>query len=254
VGRATRIRTQTVVGLTDRRRSTFAYGFGWVGSPNLRTNDGWVGVKVVRRASRVRRTMSERFVTSSKVYSNTRSPRSWSSLRRWASRARSDGLAWPFWPETSTTTANSSKRKSTRATWRPSTRKTTCILGVGRPASRTSSRKRRSRWVWTPDSTIISSTSPTSPTARPSQRRQPSGEHFGRRQLEPHRAVDGGLDAMRVSPSERQVEHGPRGRRRPEPVDDHVIDRVEPLGGVDHEGEHGRSPRPVDRELDGVGS
>ena len=70
------------------------------------------------RSASARRATGRR-VTSSHVYSKTSRPRSCSSLRRWASRARSAGELWPRRPETSITTPNGSNRKSTRANGRP---------------------------------------------------------------------------------------------------------------------------------------
>ena len=135
-----------------------------------------IGPPGVSRARSVERTHPGRCVTSFHVYSKTRSPRSWSSLRRWASRARSAGLAWPFWPDTSTTTRAASNRKSTRATCCPPASNTTWVRGLGSPASRASSRNRRSRIVWPPESVIMPSTSrhPHRPEPRRSDSRRAS--------------------------------------------------------------------------------
>ena len=115
-------------------------------------------------------------MTSSKVYSNTRTPRSWSSLRRWAS-----GLARPGWralsgrrPRRPRRTRRRGSRLGRRGVRRIGT-PPACAASAD-PDSRTSSRNRRSRWVWPPESVIISSTRrhPHRPEPRSPARRRAS--------------------------------------------------------------------------------
>ncbi len=98
---------------------------------------------------------------------------SWSSLRHWASRARSSSEACPSRPVTSTTTPWAAKTKSTRAMCRPFWRWIACVVGLGRPAVRISSRNRRSSGECPPESTSSSSSSrhPHRPEPRSVSRR-----------------------------------------------------------------------------------
>ena len=106
-------------------------------------------------------------VTCSHVNSYTWRPRSCSSLRRWASLARSAGELCPRLPDTSTTRPWGSKQKSTRATVRPSRRWTSWVVGRGRPPARIRARKPRSSMVCPPASTSSSSSSGAPHRPRP---------------------------------------------------------------------------------------
>ena len=87
------------------------------------------------------------------------------------------------------------------------------------------------------------------PSARPAKVCEPAQDHFGRGEVQTNCAVDRRLDPPGVSAGKGEIEHCAGCRHRPQAVDDHLVDRSQPSGGVHHE-RHDRGPSaPIDGEL-----
>ncbi len=200
-----------------------------------------------RRWRSVRATNAGRSVTSSHVYSYTRRPMSCSSLRRWASLARSIGLRGRAVRDlhrraglleqevdpgdVATVPAVHHLRARSRET-RPGgrSRETAVRASCDRPSRRSVGRR---------------AGSPTGPSraASPSRVASTSGDD----EAEAHRTVDGRLDPSDVGTGVGEVDDRPGGRHRAKAVDHDEVDRSQHRRGV--HGERQPACPPLARRL-----